>query len=170
MTKGDISKTALVVIDVQNYFVNDKTKELPKKIANYIEQNNFDFILFTQFVNQKDSNFIKLLHWEKCFSGPDTNIDLKLKKFVTKDNLFKKTSYSIFKSPTFMKFLKNHNIKKLFLCGIDTDSCVLASAFDAFDLGYEVHVLKELSSSHSGQSFHDTAIKIINKSIQKDKI
>lgn len=64
-----------MVIDIQNYFVNEKTKELPKQIAEYIDQNNFDFVLFTQFINQKDSNFIKLLNWEKCFSAQDIEID-----------------------------------------------------------------------------------------------
>lgn len=167
MIKDDTSKTALVVIDVQNYFVNDKTQELPEKIANYIEGNNFDFVLFTQFVNRKDSNFIKLLHWKKCFSAPDIDIDHRLKKFITKENLFTKTSYSIFKSSTFLKFLKKHNIKSILICGIDTDSCVLASAFDAFDLGYNVKVLKDLSDSHSGKDFHEVSMKIISKSIQK---
>jgi len=158
---------ALVVIDVQNYFVNDKTKDLPNKIAAFIQKNKFDHVIFTQFVNNEKSNFVKLLGWRKSFSPPDTDIHPALSKFANPSNTFKKSAYSIFKAPRFLTFLKKHNISKLFLCGIDTDSCVLASAYDAFDLGYEVKVVKELCMSHSGQDFDDAAKKIINKSIQK---
>jgi len=160
-------KNALVVIDVQNYFVNDKTKDLPAKIADYIEKNKFDFVLFTQFVNNEDTSFVKLLNWRKSFSSPGTDIHSDLSMFANSSNTFKKAAYSIFKAQEFSAFLKKNNISKLFLCGIDTDSCVLASAFDAFDLGYEVEVIKDLCKSHSGEDFNDAAVKIIDKSIQK---
>ena len=78
-------KTALVVIDVQNYFVNDKTKNLPDKIANFIENNKFDYVLFTQFINEKDSNFVRLLNWRKCFFSPDIDIYPTLTKFATSE-------------------------------------------------------------------------------------
>jgi len=161
--------TALVVIDVQNYFVNNKTKSLPTRIASFIRTSRFDYVLFTQFVNNENSNFVKLLNWRKCFSSPDIDIHPTLVKFTTQENTFKKTSYSIFKSDGFTDFLKKHNISKLFLCGIDTDSCVLASSYDAFDLGYEIKVIKKLCQSHSGEDYNDAAIKIIDKSIQKDE-
>ncbi len=161
-------KSALVVIDVQNYFVNDETKDLPAKIAEFIETGKFDYVLFTQFVNNENSNFVKLLDWRKCFSSPDIDIHRTLAKFSNTENTFKKTAYSIFKSYGFTDFLKKHDISKLFLCGIDTDSCVLASSYDAFDLGYEIKVVKNLCKSHSGEDYDNAAVKIIDKSIQKD--
>lgn len=161
-------KSALIAIDVQNYFVNDKTKNLPRKIADFIEKNKFDFVLFTQFVNRRDSNFVELLNWKKCFSSPDIDIHPTLIKFITPENTFKKSSYSIFKAKGFIDFLKKYNISKLFLCGIDTDSCVLASAYEAFDLGYKVEVIKKLCQSHSGKDYNSAAVRIIDKSIQKE--
>lgn len=160
-------KNALVVIDVQNYFVNEQTKDLPDKIAKFIKDNKFDFVLFSRFVNNKSSNFVKLLNWRKSFLPPDTDIHSALREFSNSSNTFKKSAYSVFKSPGFVDFLNKNNISKLSLCGIDTDSCVLASAYDAFDLGYEVKVLVNLSKSHSGEDFDNAAIKIINKSIRK---
>lgn len=160
-------KSALVVIDVQNYFVNDKTKDLPSKIAAFIENNIYDYVLFSQFVNESGSNFFKLLNWQKNTSSPEIDIDPAFLRFAKPENTFKKSTYSIFKANGLKEFLDRENITKLDLCGIDTDSCVLASAYDAFDLGYEVKVLKDLSLSHSGEDFHNAAIKIIDKSIQK---
>lgn len=161
--------TALVVIDVQNYFVNDKTKDLPTKVVEFIKTSKFDYVLFTQFINNENSNFVKLLDWRKCFSSPDIDIHPTLARFSNKENTFKKTAYSIFKSHGFTDFLKKHDISKLFLCGIDTDSCVLASSYEAFDLGYEIKVVKNLCQSHSGKDYNNAAVKIIDKSIQKDE-
>lgn len=93
-----MNKTALIVIDVQNYFVNEHTKDIPEKIAHFLSENRFDFILFTKFVNRTSSNFFKLLDWKKCVGSPDTDIHHSLEKFVRKDNLFEKASYSIFKT------------------------------------------------------------------------
>jgi len=160
-------KTALVVIDVQNYFVNSKTKELPKKIANHIQKSNYDFVLFTQFINKKDSNFFKLLNWRKCTSSPEIDIHPTLIKFTNSKNTFKKSTYSIFGAKGFTRFLQKNKVSRIFLCGIDTDSCILASAYDAFDLGYHIKILEEFCLSHSGKDFHSAAIKIINKNIQK---
>lgn len=160
-------KSAVVVIDVQNYFVNEHTKDIPEKIARFLSENRFDFILFTKFINREGSNFFKLLNWKKCVGSPDTDIHHSLEKFVRKDNLFEKASYSIFKSDGLDNFLKHNQITKLFLCGIDIDACVLASAFDAFDLGYEIEVLTDLSLSHSGERLDNAALEIIKKNLVK---
>jgi nicotinamidase-related amidase len=161
------NKKALIVIDVQNYFVNERTKGIPKKIAHFIRNNKFDFVLFTKFVNNKNSSFFKLLNWRKCLNPPDTNIHPVLSRFIKKDTLFEKASYSAFKSKKFIQFLNRKRIKELFLCGIDIDACVLATAFDAFDLGYKIHVLKDLSKSHSGRKFDRSALNIIEKCLEK---
>ena len=161
------NKNALIVIDVQNYFVNEHTKNIPSRIASFIQKNKFDFIVFTKFVNHKNSNFFKLLNWKKCLRSPDTDIHPILEKFVNKSNVFEKAYYSVFKSNKLVKFLKKNNINNIFLCGIDIDACVLASAFDGFDSGYKIHILKDLSLSHSGKKLDTAALKIIKKNLGK---
>lgn len=162
-----MTKDALIVIDVQNYFVNDNTRILPQKIAKFIENNKFDFVLFTKFINKEDSNFFKKLNWKKCTDSPDTDIHSALVKFVDKNNVFEKSTYSIFKCEKLAKFLKNNKITKLFLCGIDTDACILASAYEGFDWGYDIEILKDLSLSHYGRELNNSALKIIEKNLQK---
>ena len=158
-------KNSLIVIDIQNYFVNEHTKSIPERIAQFIDKNKFDFVLFTKFLNREGSNYFKLLNWKKCLSSPDTDIHPALEKFVNENNLFEKASYSIFKSKKFVDFLRKNQITKLYLCGTDIDVCVLASAFDAFDLGYEIEVLIHLSASHSGERMNKAAQEIIKKSL-----
>lgn len=160
-------KKALIVIDVQNCFINKQTSFLPKKIASYIKRNKFDYLLFTKFINKNNSNFFTILNWRKCTSSPETDIHNELNKFITKDNLFKKNTYSIFKAKGFSNFLKKNKITTLYLCGIDTNACVLASAFEGFDLNYKVKIIESLCFSHSGKNFHNSAIKIIKKCIEQ---
>ena len=87
---------ALIVIDVQNYSVNDNTRNLPDRIAAFIDETSPDFLIFTKFVNRPGSNFSRQLNWQKCSSTPETDIHPSLSRFTTRDNVFKKTSYSIF--------------------------------------------------------------------------
>ncbi len=91
-----MAKNALIVIDVQNYYVNAHTKDLPEKIAQFIDSNKFDFVLFTKFINKKNSQFFKKLYWKKCTQSPDIDIHQELSRFVNKDNVFEKSTYSIF--------------------------------------------------------------------------
>ena len=69
-----MTKNTLIIIDVQNHFMNNKIKILPQKIAKFIKKNKFNFVLFTKFVNKKSSNFFKILNWKECINSPDTDI------------------------------------------------------------------------------------------------
>ena len=161
-------KTALIVVDVQNHFVNGGIRDLPKKISEYIENDGgkYDFVLFTQFVNMRGSNFTKLLGWDKCVSSPDIDIHSDLRKFVTKDNVFQKTAFSALKSELLAEFLKKNGVGKLVFCGTDTEACVYCSAVDAFDIGFEdVKVLIDLCGSSHGKEAHESVVKLLKDNL-----
>lgn len=63
--------------------------------------------------------------------------------------------------------MKENNITKLFLCGLDTDGCILASAYEGFDLNYDIEILRDLCLSHSGNELNNSALDIIEKNLQK---
>ena len=162
-------KSALLVIDVQNYYINKHTQDIPKKIENFIGKSDFDFVLFTQFVNHKSSNVYKVFQWGKMMSSPDIDISDNLIRFTNKNNVFQKDTYSTFKSKVFRSFIEKNNIEKFMLCGFDTDACIMATAYEGFDLGYSITVLDELTKSHSGNDYSKSALRIINKNIQKNQ-
>lgn len=161
-----MSKSALLIVDVQNYFMNSNTRHLPEKIAAHINTASYDFVLFTKFVNRKDSNFVKMLGWDKCNTSPETDIVPILVPFIKSSQVFEKHTLSAFKNPELEKFLKSKNINKLFVCGTDSEACVLSSAFEAFDLGHEVHILKDLCASTNGKDFHEYARTIIERNLE----
>lgn len=158
-------KTALIVIDVQNYFLKKTPKSLPSEIAKQAVNHSYDLVLFTVFKNKDNSNFTKSLSWDECKSGDDIKLASELQTLVTMGSIFTKSTYSAMKATDLNEYLQTNNIGRLDLCGMDTDGCVLATAFDAFDCGYEVNVLFDLSYSSAG--LDESAKKIILRNIQK---
>ena len=137
----------LLVIDMQNGFIKSGNKKLPSLIAKYISKESYDEVIFTKFINHSQSPFVRLLGWKKLFTSPETDIVPELMPFVKSGSVFIKSTYSAFKSKKLLSFLKRKGIKRLDICGLEADGCVLGSAFEAFDLGFEVNVLRKLICS-----------------------
>ena len=157
---------ALIVIDVQNYFINSLTKDLPGKITTYIQKHKdeFDVIVFTNFVNDSSSNSYKS-GWEECTKPPETELVDDLKPVLKFGTIFSKNVLSALKVLQIKKLLEEKEIRELYICGIDTDCCVLATAYDGFDNEYEITVLENLSMTHTGKNLHDAALKMIDRNI-----
>ncbi len=153
---------AFVIIDAQKYFINDFTKGVPEKIARFAER-KFDSVIFLKFVNAESSNFSKDLEWKKMFSSPEIDIVPELENLAKKSVVFSKTSFSAFRSKEFVDFLRENKVDRLYICGFDTDGCVLSTALEAFDLGYAVRVLEDLCASHHGPAFHKNAVTIMRR-------
>ncbi len=163
-------KSALVVVDVQKYFITRPTKDVAKRILRFIEKNRdkFDFIIFLKFVNKKRSSFVKYLKWKGMMCGRDTELIKELNG--NKKIVFERFTYSAFNKKSFVEFLKRNKIKKLFLCGFDTDACITFNLVGGFDLGYDIKVIKDLCMSHYGKKYHDYAIKFMEKNFCKEMI
>lgn len=162
----------LLVIDVQKYFMNDLTRDLPGKIKTYIEQNKneFDSIIFTQFVNSEKNNFAKLMDWHEMSKPPQTDICDELVQFAAKEKVFVKNEYSAFRNKKFAKFLKDNKIEEIRIAGINTEQCVFATAIEAFDLEYRPVVLSELCRSSVNENWHKFAIETMKEMIGEKQV
>lgn len=160
----------LLVIDLQKGFINQHTKNLPKKIANFISKNKnlFDQILFSQYVNNESSNWVKLYNWKNMQKSPEIDIVPQLQKFVSKNNLFQKKGFSCFKSNKFNKFIKNKNIK-LYICGLDTHACVYCTVMEAFELNFSIKIISDLCAASHGIEYHNQALNLLKRNLG-DKI
>src|SRR3990167_4783249 len=154
-------KNALVVIDVQNHFAVEKAADLPKKILEHIKKTGYDHVIFTKFLNVPSSNFYKILGYRHVMKPPATDIHPDIKHLTNVQNTFEKITYSAFKAPKFFNFLEKNDIQELFICGINIDGCVLATAYEAFDLGYKVKILEDLSSVASFRDDYEQSAKTI---------
>lgn len=88
---------------------------------------------------------------------------------VGNNRVFNKYVYSAV-NEEFIKFIKENNITNIYLCGIDIECCVLKTAFDLFELGYNVYVLKDYCACTHGIIRKNNALKIIKRCIGKDNV
>jgi len=160
-----MQKTALIVVDLQNYFIDESTRKLPGLIRGRIESGKYDELVFTKFVNREGSRFW-LSGWEHCMDPPETDIHPELARLANDSAVFEKHGFSAFRAEGLTEYLKRKNVSEVHLCGTDTDACVLASAYDAFELGFVVKVLEDLCASRNGREYHEMGLSIIRRNLE----
>lgn len=158
---------AIIVVDVQNGFINPATTHIPGRIKSLLDAVAFEHRIFTQFFNPPDSPYEKLLHWTKLRSAHEVAIVDELKAYPTV--VFRKPVYSCL-DQKFLHHAESHQIKEFYIAGIDTDSCVLKCAVDLFEQGFKPMVLADRCMSHGGQAAHDAALTILPRFIGGDQV
>jgi nicotinamidase-related amidase len=154
---------ALLIVDVQRYFMADVPDDLPQRIVNHHKALNYDHVVFTNFQNKPESNFVKSLKWDKCSTDEDAQLPEEFSALATSDNTFTRAAYSAFKTTDLHAYLQQRLVERLIICGVDSDACVLATAFEAFDLGY--HVKIDFDLTYSSNDLHKAAQLIAERNI-----
>jgi len=157
--------TLLIVIDLQKDFINENTKSLVNKIENLISSNKFEKVIFTKFINSNNNICYKRLNYQGCMTEEGQKIVINTNNNV----IINKQIYSSL-NDELIKYTKENNISKIYLCGIDTECCVLKTAFDLFENNYDVYVLKDYCACTHGINKHNNAIEILKRNIGSDKI
>ena len=157
--------TLMLVIDLQKDFINQNTAYIVEKIKDTINENKFDQIVFTRFINSTDSIFVKDLHYYGCINNECQKIVIDTKN----SDIINKKVYTAYNKDLIQYINKNH-IDKIYLCGIDIECCVLKTAFDLFENGYKFYILKELCACTHGEERKNNALQILERNLGKDKI
>jgi nicotinamidase-related amidase len=160
---------ALLIVDVQNGFLNAFTQHIPDRIATLIARDSPAPVLFTRFVNSKDGPYHRFLDWRACQRKPQTCIAAALQPFVQEDLVFAKPGLA--GMPDELKlYLVEQKIERISIVGIDTDMCVLKVALDIFDLGIEPIVLVDCCASTSGLQAHLAGLAVLARNIGADRL
>jgi nicotinamidase-related amidase len=160
----DIKSSVLVVVDVENGFVNDENRHVIEPISDLVFQwkEAGGDIVFTRFINEPGGQYERLISWSKVANGPETEIVDELiphAKLVLEKNF-----YSFFNDEG-RRLAEQHGWKTFVICGIATDSCVLKTAIDAFELGYTPIVVTDAVASHAGDEVHKAGLHLIGRNI-----
>lgn len=156
-----------MVVDVQNGFISPKTVHVVERIHDLLRANLFDLTVFTQFINVPNSPYIEFLGWHRLSSAEETAIVDRLEPFA--ENAFKKSIYTSI-SPEVLRFLQKNGVQSAYVCGIDTDCCVLQTAVDLFEVGIHPYVLTYYSASNGGEKSHDAALTVLRRSIGEQNL
>ena len=109
-----MSNNCLVLIDIQNGFITDETKNIPDKVKNFIEKNKMKFkdIIATAYINHENSGCYKLGDWKDCMAGTqESEIVSCLKPYITQT--FIKDTYTCF-TPEFTEYIKVRKYDKVY--------------------------------------------------------
>jgi nicotinamidase-related amidase len=154
----------LLVVDVQRCFVNDFTKHLPARIASLVETGDYGPLLFTRFVNTPDSPYRRWLDWHECADEQGTRLADEVDALASRGRVFVKEGHTGV-SDELREYLRQSEISRLAIVGIDTDMCVLKIAMDVFDLNIEPVVLSDCCASTAGLQAHLAGLAILSRNI-----
>lgn len=155
----------LLVIDVQNDFINEHTKNTLTKIKELVDSNKYDLTAFTRFINDENSIWYKKLNYKGCITKEGQSIAIDTKN----NKVFDKTVYTAV-NDALKNYIRENNISEIYLCGFDTDACIQKTAIDLFEQNYDVYVLKDYCMSHAGKEIHDFYIDNLARLIGNDRI
>jgi nicotinamidase/pyrazinamidase len=145
---------ALLIVDVQNDFCSGGTLAVPdgEKVVPVI---NKLMDRFNVVVASKDWHPEKTKHFDKwpvhCVKDtfgaafhPQLDAE-KIQEVFLKGTGSQDDGYSAFEATNknLDRFLKNHQVKDLYVCGLATDYCVLSSALDAHKKGFNVLMIED---------------------------
>lgn len=155
----------LLVIDLQNDFVNKNTEPILDKIKSLINSNEYENIAFTKFINSENSMFYNDLQYKGCLTEKGANIAIEL----AGQKVFEKTGYTSLTEQLKM-YITEKRINQIYLCGFDTEACVLKTALDMFENEYNVFILKDYCMSGAGEEIHNSAINILKRTIGEKRV
>lgn len=155
----------LIVIDVQNEFVNKDTKKYVEKISSLIKSKKYDDIIFTRFINSKDNPAYTKCSWYGCMDEESYKLAVPEENY----KVFDKATYNSFTKEV-KEYIDNNKFDNIYLCGVDVDCCVLSTAFNMFDANYNVYVLKDYVYSMISEKAKDIALEIIRRCIGTDYV
>jgi nicotinamidase-related amidase len=154
----------LLVVDVQNGFINDFTDHIPARIARLIETRTFEPVLFTRFVNEPGSPYQRLLEWHDSAEPPETDLVPELERFASPGNVYVKRGLTGMPQELADRLARD-GVEEINVIGIDTDMCVLKIAMDLFDAGIEPIVLVDCCASTAGLQAHLAGLAILSRNI-----
>ena len=168
----ELSKSVLVVVDVQLGFVVDRSRHVVPVIVDLVRrwQAAGGATVFTRYFNYPDSPFERHVGWTAMHGAPETDIVPELAGLASRATaVLDKTVYTAL-TPEGLDLISKNGWTDLYVCGIATESCVLKTAVDAFEVGLTPWLIEDASSSTAGPAAHDAGILVATRFIGRGQI
>lgn len=164
MTDANGAREMLLVVDVQNGFVNEHTRHIIESVNRLIGafSDRDQPVALTRFVNRPGSGYERWIGWTRFMQAPENDLFADMDAGAAP--VFIKHGYTAF-TPEFERHVSEQRVERLVLCGIATDGCVLKSAVDAFERGIEPLVVTDACASHAGRELHEAGLLLLGRFI-----
>lgn len=164
MTQYDTHHTALIIVDVQNGFLNEKTSKILPRIEELLEQ-DFETVIITDFFNTPNSRYVKYLDWDKVARTDEIETPETIREHA--DYIIRKDGYMCVDS--IISILEDKNINTVLIVGLNSDECVLFNAAGLFDNDY--HVFTDMKALATSSGLNDETVRLLfQRVIGKDQV
>ena len=120
-------------------------------------------------MNKEGSQYTKFLDWHRLQNEPDIDLINGIKADVVVD----KRIYTCV-TTKFLSLLRELNggkrPKHIFICGADTDCCVLKTATDLFEKNIMPIVLTNYCDSNGGPLSHEAGLRVMNRLVGRKRL
>ncbi len=165
-------KNILIIIDMQKGFtLSEQTMCLKEKIEKLMEREIFDIVIATRFLNEDNSIYERLFSWKRLKTKEEQELIQEVIQHV--DYVEDKYIYSCVNTNFIQKLCQlNGGIypEQVFLAGVDTDCCVLATAIDLFENNVRPIVLTDYCASNGGVEAHRAGITCMKRLLGNEQI
>ena len=152
-------KNFLLVIDIQEGFIDSNTLEAKSRIDALIASGIFDCVIASVYSNYEGSPISRFMGWYGMMSADEQKVSGNARK---SDYFVYKTRYSACCNEL-MEFLKKENGGKIpervFVAGVDTECCVLLTAAELFEAGIKPIVMAYYCASSGGEKSHNAGLE-----------
>lgn len=165
-TPGD---SLLLVIDMQNYFIDDDAHAFIPVGRFILEQTRLLVaeyhrrslpVVFTRYcVGEKQQEDIMLRWWGEVLLCDEPLSHLRSELDTSKGTVIQKPGYSAFFRTDLNKIIKKNNVTQIVITGVMTHLCCETTAREAFQRGYEVYFVIDATGTyderiHTGSLFN----------------
>lgn len=162
-------KKMLYVIDLQKGMLNSESEKRVTPITQFLKENRekgmFDFVAASAYINHALTPCYRD-GWKECMDEGSKSFVFDASNLV--DKVFNKYTYSSVNAAVY-DYLRSNNIKQVYLCGISTNCCVLATAFELYDAGYEVFLIEDLSKASTKEN-HEAGVLTFASCMGEDRV
>ena len=162
--------TALLVVDMQEGFANgvEPARVLAGRIAEFIDAVGDGYALVTasRFRNEPGSLYDRIVADDM---HDPSQVELLAPIRGRIQHVVDSCTYSSLTTELRDQFA-SREIRRVHVCGIDSDQCVLATVLAAFDHGIEPMVLADLCLSTSGDECHAAGLLALRRAIGEQRV
>lgn len=153
----------ILLVDIQEGYMNEELRALPREIEKHIKNYDYDLVIATRFINKNDSLHKADIHIKNMtvFSNKAKLVE-PIEKIA--DIVLMKSTYTSLTDDV-KKLLDKNQVKQVYIAGLNTETSVLATAFDLFDRGIKPVILSNLCNSVNGAEINKTALNILRAAV-----
>jgi len=169
MHQGD---SVLAVIDVQNGFVSAASAHIVPRVVDLVERWSAAGLpyVMTRFVNSPGSAYERLIGWTQVQSSPQIDLVDELAPYVASATaVLDKPGYTMFTDEG-AALVNANGWKHIVIAGIATESCVMKTAVDAFELDLTPWVVKDAVYSDAGEEAHEAGLLVAGRFIGRNQL